>query len=144
MELGDVHQAVEMRLAREGLRYTAARRSLVAALVAAARPLTIPELVQAGEGLAVSSAYRNLAVLETVGVVERVVTPDDHQRWELSGDLRGHHHHLVCVVCGGVEDFDLPGELEESLGRVVGLAAANGFEVEDHRLDLIGRCGECR
>jgi Fe2+ or Zn2+ uptake regulation protein len=59
-----------------------------------------------------SSVYRNLSVLEQVGAVRRVITEEGIARYELAEDLTTHHHHLVCRVCGAVEDVTMPSSLE--------------------------------
>lgn len=140
-----IDAAIEQRLRAADQRYTAARKRLVAALVASGQPMTLPELVAADRSLAQSSAYRNLAVLEQVGAVSRIVTRGDHARYELAEDLTGHHHHLVCSSCGEVADFALAAELEEELERVLASAARKArYAVEHHRLDLVGKCSSCR
>ena len=143
-ELHELHATVAERLRSDDQRYTASRRALVEALVDAERPPTIPELLAARPGLAQSSAYRNLAVLEQVGVVRRIVTSDEHARFELAEELTGHHHHLVCASCGRVDDFTVSTQLERSLDVALArVADETGFAVDHHRLDLVGTCQAC-
>ncbi len=140
----DLHDTITQRLRAVGQRYTTGRRRLVDRLASGARPATIAELLEGGDRLPQSSAYRNLAVLEQAGVVHRIVTADLFARFELAEDLTEHHHHLICAVCGGVEDFTAPPALERSLHRVAGeVAGAAGFTAATHRLDLIGTCPAC-
>ena len=141
----DVHATATARLRADGQRYTTGRRDLVAALLTAARPLTIPQLLEQGEGLAQSSVYRNLAVLERAAVVHRIVTSDDFARYELAEDLtEHHHHHLICERCGDVADFTLPGPLEAELDEAAArVAKRTGFAVDRHQLDLVGTCPAC-
>ena len=140
----DLHATVATRLADTGQRYTASRRSLVDVLAAADNPLTVSEIVGVRSGLAQSSAYRNLAVLEASGVVHRVASSDEFARYELAEDLTGHHHHLICTSCGGVADFTVPPKVEQSLASALRSAARrSGFNPEGHRLDLIGVCASC-
>ena len=69
---------------------------------------------------------------------------DEFSRYELAEDLTEHHHHLVCVSCGSVEDFTVPPAVERSLDRVIGqVTAGTRFTPQTHRLDLLGTCGEC-
>ncbi len=76
-------------------------------------------------------------MLEQVGVVRRIVTSDEHARFELAEDLTGHHHHLVCGSCGRVEDFTVSEQLERSLETALArVANGTGFDVDHHRLDL--------
>jgi Fur family transcriptional regulator, ferric uptake regulator len=140
---GDVDVIVSARLRRDGQRYTGCRRALVAVLVEHG-PLTIPEILRREPNLAQSSAYRNLAVLERSGVVRRIITSDEWARYELAEPLAAHHHHLICAACGAVVDFTVSNQLERSLDAALNrVAHDNGFEVEDHRLDLVGRCATC-
>lgn len=141
---GEVHQTVEGRLHRVGQRYTANRRALVDALIAARGPVAIGDLLVGKRAVPQSSAYRNLSVLEEAGVIRRVITAGDFARFELDEELTEHHHHLVCSNCGRIEDVEIPASVERSLGRTLDrLAEGAGFASVGHRLDLIGRCRSC-
>ena len=139
-----LHATAADRLRDEGQRYTTQRRGLVDLLVEVEQPLTLPQLLERQPGLSQSSAYRNLAVLERSGVVRRIITADEWARYELAEPLAEHHHHLICAMCGAVVDFTVSNRLERSLDAAFNrVAHENGFEVEDHRLDLVGRCATC-
>jgi Fe2+ or Zn2+ uptake regulation protein len=142
-----------MRLAALDQRYTRGRRAVVEVLDTANRPLTISEILDAanrarGSGPRVpqSSAYRSLTALAEAGVVRRLAGNDDLGRFELAEDLSGHHHHhLVCTSCGMVADVPASPRLERALSEAGRVAADEaGFEVNDHRIDLVGRCSTCR
>lgn len=140
----DVHTAAAERLRRADQRYTANRHALVDALSNTSRPLTIPEILRGNRKLAMSSAYRNLAILEQAGVVHRIVTRDEFARYELAEDLTEHHHHLICVNCGNVEDFTAPPRFEETATSALGRVASRaGFSIRSHRLDVLGLCRNC-
>jgi len=140
----DLHATAADRLRGDGQRYTTQRRALVDLLTAVDQPLTIPQLLQRQPGLAQSSAYRNLAVLERAGVVHRIVTTDEFARYELAEDLTHHHHHLICSSCGEVTDFEVSPTVEEELETALArVAKRTGFQVRTHRLDLVGTCASC-
>jgi Fur family ferric uptake transcriptional regulator len=149
-----LHQEVAVRLAALDQRYTAGRRALVEVLGEADRPLTIAEILEAANRgaragsarLPQSSAYRSLTALAEAGVVRRLAGADDLGRFELAEDLSGqHHHHLVCASCGVVADVRASPRLERALSEAGRVAAdETGFEVTDHRIDLVGRCSDCR
>jgi Fur family transcriptional regulator, ferric uptake regulator len=140
----DLHAEVAGRLRRAGQRYTSKRRALVETVAAASRPLSLPEIMSKRRGLAQSSLYRNLAVLEQARVVRRIVTGEDFARFELAEDLSEHHHHLVCTNCGAVKDVSLPSNLERRMaGALSAVATSAGFTPAAHRLDVIGLCGDC-
>ncbi|MDP9069965.1 MAG: transcriptional repressor [Actinomycetota bacterium] len=140
----DLHGRVASRLQRVDQRYTAVRRAVVEVLATAARPLTMAEILEAGPGLAQSSVYRTLALLEEAGVVHRFPGPAGFARHELAEELTEHHHHLVCVSCGAVEDVAASSRIERTVARAVEEAAAEtGFRSHGHRLDLLGLCARC-
>lgn len=144
-ERSDLHATAAQRLRDDGQRYTSNRRALVELLDDSDRPLTIAEVLERDHELALSSAYRNLAVLERAGVVHRLVTTDEYARFELAEDLTEHHHHLICSSCGAMRDFTISPELERSLGKAFARVAADtGFRAEHHRVDLVGVCADCR
>ena len=141
----DLHATALARLRADGQRYTTNRRSVVEELERADRPLSIPELLDAVDDLAQSSAYRTLSVLERAGVVRRLVTHDEFARYELAEDLTEHHHHLICSHCGTIQDFTVPDSLEAELDRHLRrIASRQGFAGASHRLDLVGTCARCR
>ena len=107
MPTDDVDDEITALLRATDQRYTTGRRALVASLRSLGRPVTIPQILETADGLAQSSVYRNLVVLEEAGVVTRIVTNDDFARYELSEQLTHHHHHLICSSCGDVSDFSL-------------------------------------
>ena len=140
----DLHETANGRLRNVRQRYTRGRRSLVDVLASAGRPLSIPEILDTDRSIPQSSVYRNLTVLEQAGVVRKVQGGDDFSRFELAEDLTRHHHHLVCVSCGSVDDYTVPAQFERRMAVTLDqVAAATGFQAQFHRLDLIGVCARC-
>jgi Fe2+ or Zn2+ uptake regulation protein len=139
-----VHATVAARLRAAGQRYTGQRRRLVEILSVAHSPLSIPDILRGRRGLPQSSVYRNLSDLVDARVVRRIVTEEDFGRYELTEDLTGHHHHVICSVCGRTRDVTLPADVERTLDRTLdGVARRAGFADVAHRLDLVGVCGDC-
>ena len=140
----ELHATAASRLRRTRQRYTSGRRALVELLLAAGGPVTIPELVAAGATQSQSSLYRNLAILEQCGVVRRLSSVDDVARYELDETLTGHHHHLVCHVCGDVQDVVLSPSVEQALRTAAEQARdQRRFAVDSHRFELVGTCHDC-
>ncbi len=137
-------RTVRERLERSGRRYTGGRRSVVEALVESGHPLSISDIEKLRPGLPRSSAYRHLVELQQAGIVRRLSAEDEFSRYELAEDLTEHHHHLVCVSCGRVVDVTPPKSFEIAVTEVLDeLATSEGFTVQGHRLDLLGRCASC-
>jgi Fur family transcriptional regulator, ferric uptake regulator len=49
-----------------------------------------------------------------------------------------HHHHLVCLVCGSVEDTELC-----AAPSTAQLRRRHGFSPEAHEVDIYGTCRRC-
>jgi Fur family ferric uptake transcriptional regulator len=143
--LTTVDQRVEDRLRSEGVRYTPARRSVISALGRAEGPRSAAELHDdLDRRIPVSSLYRSLGVLEEAGVVAPHHGARGVTRYELAEWLAGHHHHLVCVDCGVVEDVTVPKGREVAILELVEtLAERAGFSPLDHVLEIEGRCPRC-
>jgi Fe2+ or Zn2+ uptake regulation protein len=139
-----IEEEIERRLQARGQRFTAQRRLLVDMLGRTRRPLSIRQILRQGTSLVQSSLYRNLVVLEDVGIVRRLEAAGGSARYELTEDLTGHHHHLICLSCGAVEDLPASTALERSVRTATsGWATRKGFRVRSHRVDLLGLCRDC-
>ena len=144
LRLVETHDLVSARLREAGQLYTKGRRELVELLLRAGRPATIPEMLELRPSLTQSSLYRNMADLESVGIVRRVAGVDDPTRYEFSVDIIGHHHHANCTVCGTVADFFMSPTAEHSLETSLNEALGRtGFQPSSHRLDVFGTCPDC-
>ena len=144
LRLVEMHDLVSARLREAGQLYTKGRRELVELLLRAGRPATIPEMLELRPSLTQSSLYRNMADLESVGIVRRVAGVDDPTRYEFSVDIIGHHHHTICTACGAVADFFMPSTAERSLETSLNKALdTTGFQPDSHRLDVFGTCADC-
>ncbi len=146
MPIQSLDRDVEKRLSDREVRYTRGRRAVVAALKGADGPMSPAELHETiGPDVPLSSLYRTLTVLEETGVIMPHFGIRGITRYELAEWLTGHHHHLVCVVCGTVDDIDVPQRYEEEVRRLVDkIAAAASFVPSGHVLEIEGRCSRCQ
>lgn len=141
----ELHRRVEQLLAGVEQRYTSGRQVLVDILARAERPMSIAEVLENGPRVPMSSAYRNLKVLEDSGAVRRIVTQNDHAVFELGESLVAHHHHLICTSCGAVDDIEIEGAVEEMLANALdNVAKDQGFEPSGHTADIFGTCQLCQ
>lgn len=143
-ETAELHETVRRYLAERDIRYTNGRRSVITTLVRIGGPESAAELHQRMD-VPLSSLYRSLTVLDEAGVLQRHHDADGLARFELAEWLSGHHHHLVCVNCGVVEDFQLQESDERMLDRLAsGVATSAGYELTGHNLEVEGVCGSCQ
>lgn len=136
---------VEKRLAEHDVRYTKGRKTVVATLASSDGPLSASQLLEhTGGSLPLSSIYRSLTVLEEAGVLAPHHGAKGLTRYELAEWLRGHHHHLVCIECGSVEDVDVNAGHESKVDQVVNeISSAASFVPLNHALEIEGRCARC-
>jgi Fur family transcriptional regulator, ferric uptake regulator len=136
-----VPHGVEDDLRRAGLRLTAPRRRVLAAL--ARRGHATPEEVAgevSGDGggrLPASTIYRNLESLASAGVVRHSHLDHGAPSYHLAE--HGDHLHLVCRGCGTVLEADpaLAADL------AAGLRALHGFAADVTHMAIHGHCERC-
>ncbi|MCU7844714.1 MAG: ferric iron uptake transcriptional regulator [Candidatus Thiodiazotropha sp. (ex Monitilora ramsayi)] len=93
-------------------------------------------LLDKGEEIGLATVYRVLTQFEAAGLVARHNFEGGHAVFEL--DRGEHHDHIVCVVCGKVEEF-MDATIEQRQREV---AQERGFEMADHSLIIYGRCNK--
>ena len=120
-------------------RLTTQRRALLDLIAERTGSFTALDLFEdarrATPGLGLATVYRTVELLRRTGSVR-----------QLAGDARpayvrcepGHHHHLVCLSCGAVEETELCGAPSPSE-----LQRRYGFRAEGHELDIFGTCARC-
>jgi Fur family transcriptional regulator, ferric uptake regulator len=133
---------LSLALVKRGYRLTAARRSILAALVACGGHVSADELVervhQDAPTVGRMTVYRTLDVLCQLNVIRPIYQGTGAAHYVLLHG--GHHHHLVCARCDKMIEFDdcvLAG-IEDEIGRRF------NFEVEGHLLEFYGVCDVCR
>ena len=88
--------------------------------------------------LSLSTVYRTLRTLKKLGLVEEVHFDEAHHHYEIKTPAE--HHHLVCLGCGRVIEFNYP--LAHLIQKKV--AKARDFEITDSEIRVTGYCSECR
>ena len=135
----------EERLRSSGVRATKTRRSVMQKLSSVDGPRTADEIFKLLRStVPLSSLYRTLSVLSTNGVLDRVHDGEGIARYELAEWLTDHHHHVVCVSCGRIDDVALDESHEIAIhGIATHLGKQTGFRVLDHVLEVEGVCADC-
>lgn len=88
--------------------------------------------------LGLATVYRTLDLFEELGLLQKVDFDDTRRRYEL-GQKEGHHHHLICLNCNGITEFndDLLEEFEDTIEK------EHHFKVVDHHIRFYGYCSSC-
>jgi Fe2+ or Zn2+ uptake regulation protein len=127
-------------LRERGMRVTPQRMVLHRALHELGRHVTADELLDAVAerlpNVSLPTIYATLELFEELGMVRRV----QRAGTSLFDPRTDVHHHLICTVCGSIEDLDA--ELDSSaLERA---ADNHGFGRERVEAVVHGRCAACR
>ena len=85
-------------------------------------------------GLSQATIYRTLQFLENENLIRRVSSPGAIGRFDANV---GPHQHLLCRVCGSLEDISVPALHRAKLPKV------RGFKVEELDIRLVGLCETC-
>lgn len=125
-----------------GARRTTRQRTVVQEVLATAEEFLSAQQVHQvlrdrGETVGLSTVYRNLQALAEEQVVDTLRDEDGEVRYRRCGS--SHHHHLICRVCGRVEEIEGPA-VESWADRA---AQEHGFRDVTHTLELFGVCGAC-
>jgi len=130
-------EAASARLEAIGFRSTAPRRAVLGAIERAPGPFTVEDLLSDMPGVGRATVFRTIKLLQDLELLCRVPLEDGSIRYQLSEGT--HHHHLVCRACGRFTEFSDP----EIDARIDEQAAANGFHLQGHSLELYGLCADC-
>ena len=126
-------------LRERGLRATPARLAMLGRLRERAEPLSLADLRESLPGReAASTAYRMVRDFQRAGILRSV--PSAKGLYELS-DLP-HHHHLICVRCGSLEDIvscGVEAVAERAVKRSRRFAKSVG-----HALEVFAVCKSCK
>jgi Fur family ferric uptake transcriptional regulator len=90
-----------------------------------------------GENVGLTTVYRTLQNLAESGEVDVLRNAEGESIYRRCS--RGHHHHLVCRVCGRAVEVEGPA-VEKWAERV---AAEHGFTDVSHTMEIFGRCADC-
>lgn len=144
------HQ-VRHRLRENVSRWTQPRDIILDILARTKKHLSAKEiydiLYSTHPGIGLTTVYRTLELFHRLRVVQKVTTPDGQSRYQLrSEESQEHHHHLVCIRCGKIIDYQDFAEEEFELVKKTEqvLSQKHNFLILDHNIEFLGLCEKCR
>jgi len=126
------------RMSSQGLRVTDQRKTL-AKLFADSPGYLSPKdvyeyMCKKYSGLSFDTVYRNLRVMEELGVLEQVVF-EEGVKFKLHCREHEHHHHLICLQCGLTYPITYC-PMEQTV-------VPDEFRVVKHKFEVFGYCKTC-
>jgi Fur family ferric uptake transcriptional regulator len=126
----------------EGARRPTRQRAAVAAVLADTEEFRSAQelhalLREGGDKVGLATVYRNLQAMAADGEIDMLRTDEGEAVYRACST--GHHHHLVCRVCGRTVEVEGP-TVEAWATRV---SAEHGFTEVRHTLEIFGTCATC-
>jgi Fur family transcriptional regulator, zinc uptake regulator len=126
-------------MSSQGLRITDQRRTLASLFVDTKGYLTPKDvydfMCKKYSGLSFDTVYRNLRVMEEMGVLEQVVF-EEGLKFRVSCNKEDHHHHMICLGCEKTYPI-----------HFCPMSVANTpdeFQVVKHKFEVFGYCKSCQ
>ena len=88
--------------------------------------------------ISLSTVYRALQMFKKLDLVEELHLDDTHHCYEVKPSTE--HHHLVCLGCGRVIEFQYP--LSRYIKRNV--PESRDFDITETEVRMTGYCSKCR
>lgn len=96
------------------------------------------EVKEINPELGLATVYRTLELFCELDILHQLDLDSNYKSYELNIEEK-HHHHLVCLECGKITEFNdrVLEEFEENLEK------NHQFDIVDHRIKFFGYCSEC-
>ncbi len=88
--------------------------------------------------LSLSTVYRTLLTLKKLDLIKELHFDEAHHHYEIKPSTE--HHHLICLGCGKVVEFECP--MSQKIKEDISLEM--GFEVTNAEVRMTGYCPTCR
>ncbi|MBE9138910.1 transcriptional repressor [Nodosilinea sp. LEGE 07088] len=133
-------------LNKEGFRFTSQRQKILDLFQATplGHHLNAEEihqqLLDQGEKISFSTIYRALHVMVRLGLLQELELAEGRKYYELNTPFMEQHHHLVCVHCGEVLEFEDTKMTQVGHGE----SATRGFSLLNCQFTVYGICPSCQ
>ena len=128
------------RLRAEGFKLTPQRISVIKYMVGNSDHPSAGDIFNALKkkysGLAFSTVYNTLRMLQKIGEIKAVNIAEDHMNYDPDTSP---HFHLLCEECGKIVDVPAGNDLAECFK----CSEIYGHEIKSYQLNLRGTCNSC-
>lgn len=144
MDKNAAKDRLKEKVRRSGLKLTKQREAICEVFFATDGHHSAEEILRDARSLdtnvSLATVYRTLKLLQEYGFAKAHYFQDDQALFEPCFNQEDHHDHLICTKCGLIVEF-VNLDIEKLQIRV---AAANGFLVTNHKMELYGLCPKCQ
>ncbi|MBI5599014.1 MAG: transcriptional repressor [Deltaproteobacteria bacterium] len=129
-------------LERQGLKSTRQRYDIADMFFMTTTHVSLEELLRKvrrkNPGVGYATVYRTMKLLAGCELALERQFGDGQTRYENVPE-DGHHDHMICLRCSGIEEF----HNRKIEGLQSAVARRLGFKVVRHKLELYGYCKDC-
>lgn len=136
---------IEEKLKENQYKLTPQRRAILDVLLTEqSKHLSTEEIYELikekNPNIGLATVYRTLQLFTDYDIIKKMDFGDGCYRYELSEEQKHQHHHLICIKCGKILEFDndFLDELEKKIEK------NNDFKIVDHIVKFLGYCSKCR
>lgn len=132
-------------LKENGYKITPARLAILDIFTKSKLPLTVEDVYselkkhKENKGINEATIYRTLSLFEQGNLLKKIDFRKDSAYFELANR---HHHHISCMKCKTIEDFE-SNEVEKVLRGIIN-NSSKFINIRDHSLELFGVCKKCK
>jgi len=84
--------------------------------------------------LSLATIYKNIILMQENNVIVEVPMNGQKSKYEL---IKKEHMHLICQVCGTIQDNEIPPKTKEAL-------IVENFQLKSSKINLYGVCKTCQ
>lgn len=132
-------EEIRSKLTLKGLKITPQRIAIMEAIEMLHNHPTADNIIdyirKTHPNIATATVYKVLDTLVTNGFIKKVKTDRDVMRYDA---ITENHHHLYCAETDRIEDY-FNTELNELIGKYFERKQIPDFEIEDIKLQIIGK-----
>jgi Fur family ferric uptake transcriptional regulator len=126
-------------LMKSGYKATKSRLAILAVFDSAKKPLSAESVIEAVPTIDQATVYRTLKSFKEKGIIRPIDLRHNHAHYELADSE--HHHHLICIQCGRIEDVHH--ENARALEAAVLRDSKYFSTITQHSLEFYGVCKTC-
>jgi Fur family ferric uptake transcriptional regulator len=95
--------------------------------------------------IGLTTVYRTLDLMVRMGLIKKFEFGEGQSRYELTWEFKEHHHHLVCLSCGKIIDYNdfIQDEVKFFDKIQKSLSEKYKFNIKNHEVYFYGTCKQC-
>lgn len=140
----EFNQLLTSALRTQGHKITKNRTAILEFLASQDKPISADEILvhvqNEHQGVHKTTIYREIFFLLEHNFIKEIEFGDGKKRYEIAIN-RPHHHHIICVSCGRVEDIPLENEFKAQQNMI---EKTTSYKLTSHMLEFFGLCNNCK